>query len=667
MRTSEEIYHRVRWDPRFDPSRFTVGILVRGAPPKRMPLPSFVPGGDIPWHRVIFVEADGEVVWDRASGVDCLDETVAGRGTAGHLRSPYFTSRLVLGDPTATAGHRLRVLTWNTLWDRFDSHLIHTATRRPLLVEELRRADADVIALQEVEPPLYELLTLDGYAITPADHGVVLLSRLPVVEAGHHTLSAHKGVTAIVVTTAAGPVAVLATHLTSDHHPQGAARRVDELAQLAVGLGSLDCPVVLLGDFNGAAVEELGLTDAWTAVRDDESPTFDPPANPLAAVSSLTGRSARLDRVLVRGVRPVAAELLGTGPEFVSDHYGVAATLTLAPVEEPWYVPPTAAAPADDVVLRVTSALSADAVHVVGSRRMGCALAGADLDLVAVLPGAAGRVEIPGASRLRAVVGARVPGVRFQLDGLSVDLTLVTADQPDADLALSAVTDAAAVLDAVDPDAFATLARTVKAWAKARGLDSAPHGGLPGLAWAILAARTVREGGGPAEFFARWAAWNWREPVTLLGSPALATSDAMTILTPSPPVRSCTAQVGPGMRDLVTAELYASWETVLAGGDPLPATPIHRRHAAWAVLTAEPVSGEDFDVTLGRLRGRVRALLGMLPPDAHAWPRPFARGRYAIGLGADPPTAMDLAAIAGRWVVRGVRVEWVAALEHSLF
>ena len=60
MRTSEEIYHRVRWDPRFDPARFVLGINVRGAAPKRVPLPNFVPGGDIPWHRVLFVEADGE-------------------------------------------------------------------------------------------------------------------------------------------------------------------------------------------------------------------------------------------------------------------------------------------------------------------------------------------------------------------------------------------------------------------------------------------------------------------------------------------------------------------------------------------------------------------------------------------------------------------------------
>ncbi|MGV4887814.1 RNA repair domain-containing protein [Streptomyces viridosporus] len=86
MRTSDEIYHRVRWDPRFDPARFVLGIRQRGGGLERIPLPSFVPGGDIPWHRVVFIEADGELVWDRATGVDRIDASGAGR-----VRPPQAT------------------------------------------------------------------------------------------------------------------------------------------------------------------------------------------------------------------------------------------------------------------------------------------------------------------------------------------------------------------------------------------------------------------------------------------------------------------------------------------------------------------------------------------------------------------------------------------------
>ena len=94
MRTSDEIYHRVRWDPRFDPGRFVLGISQRGDAFKRIPLPSFVPGGDIPWHRVVFIEADGEVVWDRATGVDRIDASGAGR-----VRDPQADPSFGRGEP----------------------------------------------------------------------------------------------------------------------------------------------------------------------------------------------------------------------------------------------------------------------------------------------------------------------------------------------------------------------------------------------------------------------------------------------------------------------------------------------------------------------------------------------------------------------------------------
>ncbi|BEL03947.1 hypothetical protein Q0Z83_021380 [Actinoplanes sichuanensis] len=157
MRTSEEIYHRVRWDSRLDPARFVFGVDVRGAEAKRVPLPAFVPGGDIPWHRIVYIEADGERVWDRATGVDLIGSSAAGRvRVQRRLGAPFFTARTPhswqhgrwapITPVSAAPGGALRILTWNTLWDRYDADLIHTARRRPLLVAELERADADVIA-----------------------------------------------------------------------------------------------------------------------------------------------------------------------------------------------------------------------------------------------------------------------------------------------------------------------------------------------------------------------------------------------------------------------------------------------------------------------------------------------------------------------------------------
>lgn len=713
MRTSEEIYHRVRWDARFDPARFVLGVAQRGRDPKRVPLERFTPGGDVPWHRVLFFEADGEVVWDRSTGTDRIDTTDAGRiRTPRRLPSPYFTSRTPHAFSPATGTWEpaapgppgpsapLTVLTWNTLWDRYDSDRIDTTRRRPLLLDALRAADADVIALQEAEPALLELLlncdwVRDGYVLAtdPAgrdvpDCGLLLLSRLPVSEAALHALGPHKAVTAAVVETAEGPVTVAVTHLSSDHSPEGATRRDTELTDLAAGLAGIEGELLLVGDFNDGGDRpqtRLAMTDAWIEVHGpaDTTPTFDPSVNPLAAVSSLSGRVSRLDRVLLRTerLRARSAALTGDAPDpgglYVSDHYGVRVELG----------PPLAAA--EGVTERIAAALPGARVHVVGSRRMGCAAPGADLDLVAALPGApdpAGVRErltaaFPEARDLREVTGARVPGLRWHLDALRVDLvTVATGTLSPAEavarrtelgeaaaVALSAVSDAEAVLAAADPhrDAFAALARDVKAWAGARGLDSAPCGGLPGLAWSVLAARTAHEAGDLLplallrHFFATWAVWDWDEAV----GGAAATGAPVTVLTPTAPVRSCTAQVSVAGRELLAAELYRAWEILESAGDGddprslLCAPPrLPDLHPSWALASVPPGGPDE-----GRLRGRLLALTAALADagaaDCRIWPRPLTAGGrtgYAIGLGATPPGAHRLAEI-GAEVLRGIR------------
>ncbi len=79
MHTSREVYHRLSWDPRFDPGHFTLGYEERGRGLVEIPLPEFVPDGDIPWHRIYYIRHGDEIVWDRRTGTDLIDQ-LASRG-----------------------------------------------------------------------------------------------------------------------------------------------------------------------------------------------------------------------------------------------------------------------------------------------------------------------------------------------------------------------------------------------------------------------------------------------------------------------------------------------------------------------------------------------------------------------------------------------------------
>lgn len=356
MTPSSALYNQIRWDDRYDPGRWTLGIEARRPEPKRVALVDFVPGGDIPWHRVLYFEADGVIVWDRRTGTDHMaTATVGRRSTKVRLPGPLWTTRPVLAfDGTgwsattaaSDAPDTLRLLTWNVLFHRYDKGALQSDLRWPRQVAAIAASDAWLIALQEVEWPLlakllrHPTIRSDFQVVLPGpprdigEHGLALLVRGGIAAAGHLSYGAHKGALAVVVDHWSGPLVIATSHFTSDHSTGAAATRTDELATLRQALDAVEATPVVLGDFNDehpGPNHTLGLRDVGVS-----EPTFDPARNPLAAIASITGRSRRIDRVLTGpGLQGTHPQLVFTAPDPttghpLSDHYGVAVTLSPA-------------------------------------------------------------------------------------------------------------------------------------------------------------------------------------------------------------------------------------------------------------------------------------------------------------------------------------------------
>ena len=352
FQTSREVYHRIRWDPRFDAREFVIGYDAHGEAMEEMPFGAFAPDGEIPWHRVWYFKRGHEMVWDRRERIDRLSSLTfkASEPVAPAPPPPPATSSEAAPRFTPLPSHRydaranawveaeqpvasdarsapaeLTVATFNVLFDLYDPELLATHRRTAATISLLRSVDADVIALQEVTAPFLRALlekqwvrehyfVSDGpEASTVEPYGQVLLSRYPFASLSQCVFSRDKRIIAGELALPGGSLWVATPHLTSDRDPVRAKARVVQVQALLEWARSLgdeghEPPdIALVGDFNfGDGAPEVqdfakaGFVDAWTALRPgDAGYTFDPSRNTLAALTTTSGRRQRLDRVLV--------------------------------------------------------------------------------------------------------------------------------------------------------------------------------------------------------------------------------------------------------------------------------------------------------------------------------------------------------------------------------
>ncbi len=407
LRTSRDVYNRLRWDPSYDATRFVIAYSGREEGLVEVPLTAWDPKGPIPWHRVESIRMGQLVVWDRRRRIDRIfgsgatppAEVLSGSADpeatlALARRMPWAwdpaARRWVEVERTPEAPPRtsLEIATWNVLYDREETDPEVARRRLGAISATLRESGADVLCLQETTPALVKGLLAEGWVRdgwfvsdgpsgrTVFPHGVLLLSRVPVRRLADSPPDPRRALVATLDLGEDRSVSVAVVHLPSDRKYDRAAERVERLESLLATLvpgGAGTADVVLAGDFNERPDDVPGpaaardFADAWRSVRGaEDGPTFDPRANPLAARESRTGLPARFDRVLVRSplgrLRMVAARRFGlAGDPVASDHFGLAVRLELlAPAtrQEPeptWdtavvLVPPPPTWPAIDAI-----------------------------------------------------------------------------------------------------------------------------------------------------------------------------------------------------------------------------------------------------------------------------------------------------------------------------
>jgi len=319
-------------------------------------------------------------------------------------------------------------------------------------------------------------------------------------------------------------------------------------------------------------------------------------------------------------------------------------------------------------------------VHVVGSARLGVAVADSDLDLVCAGPAERDREAFFAAVRGQLAAqglldGAREAGsagvavLRCRIGELPVDLQYAGLPAALAQRGLEALAVAEleqldevsrrAALGCVEADAlvrlvgahvevatFIAFLRRVRAWARARQLDVGAWGLLGGYTWALLAAFAARDAAGAGlgddpdallgRFFALFAAWEPGRPVTLRDEMVAPASRRAPwpIHTLTPPTFNSARGLTRSTVALLRAELERG-RGLVADAAALcePVAAASRR----IVLTLHGPP-DDLPDGAGWLDGRVLGLLLALE-DQGAQVRPYPRAlhgnwrrEYAVGV-----------------------------------
>lgn len=378
MLPSHEIYHRIIWDKRLDPTVFIIGYQDRlsSSGIREKKLVDWDANGDIPWHRVRYIRCLNAMVWSRDEHIDLFSSGELPKDAWQEIINTNQTIEKTLAtfSPQPTYYYQLnswqsfeqiqpnvlvkelKIITFNVLSDLYEADKIYTAERIPLIIKYLAEAKADIIVLQEVTETLFQALLkepwLEKYycsepptAPSLQSQGLVIFASIPFTLTDHW-FSNYKRVLLASWQINNNPLHLAAVHLTSSHTNNSEQIRAKQLDTLLNYLDSMAGDVVIAGDFNLVADEHeqdflfYSFKDLWQELHPKElGYTFNPELNPLAKIMSSSGRLARFDRILLRSKqnnwKAENINLFAYEPTisakgerlFASDHFGVLAKL----------------------------------------------------------------------------------------------------------------------------------------------------------------------------------------------------------------------------------------------------------------------------------------------------------------------------------------------------
>ncbi|XP_040522935.1 poly(A) polymerase gamma [Gallus gallus] len=325
-------------------------------------------------------------------------------------------------------------------------------------------------------------------------------------------------------------------------------------------------------------------------------------------------------------------------------------------------------------------------IFTFGSYRLGVHTKGADIDALCVAPRHVERSDFfqsfieklkhqEEIKNLRAVEDAYVPVVKFEFDGIEIDLVFArlpvqtVSDNLDLrddsrlrslDIRCIRSLNGCRVTDEIlhlvpNKENFQLTLRAIKLWAKRRGIYSNMLGFLGGVSWAMLVARTCQLHPNALastlvhKFFLIFSKWEWPNPVLLkqpeennlnlpVWDPRVNPSDryhVMPIITPAYPQQNSTYNVSTSTRAVVVEELkhgLAVTNEILQGRSDWPKLfeqpNFFQKYKHYIVLTASTYTEEHHLEWVGLVESKIRVLVGNLERNefiniAHVNPQSF--------------------------------------------